>query len=407
MKILQLCHRLPYPPIDGGKISIYNFTRQYSARGHEVHLVVIAPDQERNVNLAPLRELARHCMVFYRDVDNRRSSFLANALCSRLPYNMTKYMSDEILGYIMSYLERTAVDCVHVDYLHMSHYAAAIKRRWPELPVILREHDVDSAIMGRLAANERNPFKRALYRSQAGRLVRYEREMLGRFDAILAITTEDRERIIALDRTLAGRTHVVPAGVDLSRCCSGRVNQTRVILHLASMDWLPNRQGLTWFLRSVFPKIVALAPDAKLVVAGRNMPTHFKRYRGPNVEVAGFVENPDDMFARCRLAVVPLWVGGGMRIKILNYMAAGIPIVSTSIGAEGITAENGRYLMIADDADEFARSVVTLLNDDEHAQRLVANGRSLVENEYSWPAAVSRTEKIIQEVVRRASAAPA
>ncbi|MRR08614.1 glycosyltransferase [bacterium] len=407
MRILQLCHRLPYPPVDGGKISINNFIRQYAARGHEVHLVAIAPIQERCIDLTPLQQLTRHCRVFYRNVDNRRLSFIANVLCSRLPYNMTKYTFDDIRDYIMSYLDRTAIDCVHVDYLHMCHYAKAIKRRWPKLPVILREHDVDSAIMGRLAATERNPIKRILYRSQAGRLMRYEREMLGNFDAIFAITEDDRQRIIANDRGLAGKTHVVPAGVDLSGKYRESVNPSRTILHLASMDWSPNRQGLMWFLRNVLPKVVAMVPDAKLVVAGKNMPSEFKRYRGPNVEVIGYIENPDELLERCRLAVVPLWVGSGMRIKILNYFAAGVPVVSTSIGAEGITAENGRYLMIADDAEEFARSVVTLLHDDELAQRLLSNGRSLVVREYSWPAAVAKAEAIISETVRKRRAVPA
>ena len=399
MNILQLTHRLPYPLIDGGKIGIFNFTKFYNQLGNKVHLICIGPNEERSVSLGELELRAETVKVFYKDLRNKKAALIKNLLSSPRSYNIKKYEFLDVKNYVLEFLRNTDIDVVHVDHLHIAYYAREIKNEFPQIPIAIREHNVEYKILERFYQNQKNPLLRSIFKIQCERLKKYERSALRTFDAILAITPEDSQRIQNLDPQLKGKIYVIPAGVDVQNTAIVDTSKGRNILHMAAMDWLPNQEGLLWFIRDILPGVVEKNPGIKLWVVGKNTPDSFKKYENENIKVLGFVENADEVMGQCRLAIVPLSAGGGMRVKILNYLAAGMPVVSTSIGAEGINVKHGEHILIADTAEQFVRSVEQLLTDDQLRETLARNGRQLIEKEYAWESIVGKTLKIFDQLL--------
>ncbi len=396
MNILQITHRLPYPLIDGGKIGIYNFTKHYQAAGHAVHLICIAPQEEKSVNVTPLASITKSLRIFWKDTSNKKRALLMNTLFGTLPYNMHKYIHCDVERYIIDFCKKNPVDIVHVDHLHMSYYAKKIRERFPHIKIAIREHNVESIILERFYQAQTNWLFRKIFKEQYIRLKNYEKMMLQLFDAILAITPEDAKRIHALNEKLATRTHVIPAGVELKKIQLNERKQTYGILHMAAMDWLPNQEGLRWFIKEVLPHVISELPMVQLFVVGKNTPDSFYKYSGKNIKVLGFVEEIDPILQQSNIAVVPLFTGGGMRIKILNYLADGIPVVSTTIGAEGISVRDKEHILLADSAEEFAKCVINLIKNDGLQKQLIVNGRNLVEKQYSWESIIKKTMDIFK-----------
>jgi glycosyltransferase involved in cell wall biosynthesis len=400
MHILQLTHRLPYPPTDGGKIGIFNFTKYFSSKEHRVSLIAIAPDVERNINIKSLNNLTADSQIFYKDVRNKKLGLLENTFFSSSPYSMAKYRFKDVEEYILDFIRNNKIDIVHIDHLHMAYYGRSIKNEFPALPVTIREHNVEYVILERLYLAERNRLYKALFKRQYERLKEYEKNILPVFDKILAITEEDRQRLIALDRRLGPKVEVIPAGVDLNEFESiDNDHAARNLLSIASMDWIPNQQGLVWFIENVMPELVRRNPAITLYIIGKNTPDWFHRYESENVKVLGFVEDISPWLKKSSVAVIPLFAGGGMRVKILNYLAWGIPTVSTSIGAEGINVADGENIFLADSADDFAIKIMNLLDNVDRWQQIRGNGRKLVENCYTWDAIIDRTLDIYRRLI--------
>ncbi|ABQ27344.1 glycosyltransferase [Geotalea uraniireducens] len=402
MQILVLTHRLPYPPIDGGKIVLFNFLKQFSSKGCNVLLQSIIPEEESNCETSELASLVNSFKFISKDVKNKKYRLALNTLFSNLPYNMAKYIYPDMLESILQALTQSSIDLVHVEHLHMAHYGVQIKKHFPHIPVVLRQHNAEHTILTRYADSLRNPLLKHVMEIQAQRLKEYEKRTIGIFDRILAITEEDRHRFIDLDPSVEERVHVAPAGVDISTISTvQREPSATDIVSIAAMDWIPNQQGIVWFLEEVLPLVLKESPKTKFYIIGKNTPEWLQRYRSETVQVLGFVDDPLPYLRKSRVAVVPLHVGGGMRVKILNYFAWGIPVVSTPVGAEGIFVKDGTDILIGGDPLSFARCVLTVLRDDEVSARLVAGGRELVESKYSWEKIVGNVLSGYENLVRR------
>jgi polysaccharide biosynthesis protein PslH len=398
MNILQLTHRLPYPLVDGGKIGIYNFTKHYHNAGHAVNLICIAPQEERAEDLTALTAITSTMKVFWKDTRNKKIALLGNTFFSSLPYNMEKYIFSDVERYILEFCGKYGVDVVHVDHLHMSYYAQKIRERFPRIKLAIREHNVESTILERYYRSQKKSILKWVFKMQYIRLKKYEKSFLPIFDAILAITPEDAERIRLFDEKLTAKTYVIPAGTDCNSIHPVDCSANNGILHLAAMDWLPNQEGLKWFIKDVFPIILKKQPSLQLFVVGKNTPQSFHKYEGKNIKVLGFVENTQQVVSQCMLAVVPLFAGGGMRIKILNYLAQGIPVVSTTIGAEGISVKDKEHVLLANSAEKFAACVLDVFHDETLRRKLILNGRKLVEKYYSWESVITETIAIFDKL---------
>ncbi|MED3778586.1 glycosyltransferase family 4 protein [Geobacillus stearothermophilus] len=403
MKILQITHRSPFPPMDGGKIGIFSFTKYFNQYGHEVYLFSICSDKERDLNYGDLDFNNIKFYPFYKNIANKVLFLLLNSLLNRsLPYNMEKYIYKDVWFTIFNFLKENKVDIVHVDHLHMAYYGRKIKENFPDLPVVLREHNVEHTILQRVAENEKNYLKKLIFMIQANRLRKYEINIINAFDKILAITNNDYNRL--LPYVHPDKLAIVPAGVNLDEFSFQNIDHsmpTKKLVSISSMDWLPNQDGLVWFIEKVMPILLNQIPNLELIIAGKGTPEWFYKFQNDHIKVLGFVEDVSELIRNSHVAIVPLFAGGGMRVKILNYMAWGIPVVSTSIGAEGINLENGREIRIADSPQEFADNIVELLSDYTiwSSQRELAFQK--VRKLYSWEAIVTNTLKIYNDLIKK------
>ena len=367
MHILQVCYRVPYPPHDGGAIGVYEIIRGVSEAGHRVTVLAVNTPKHHQPATA-LNHLGPNVQLITVDVDTRLSPWkalrnLAGTTSSwgfgAFPYNVERFISRPFATRLAELLRSEHFDVVHFDGTFVAFYArwlasegAADRRPLP--PFILRAHNVEYIIWQRLAASEPNPLKRWYLGVLAGRLQKFERWMLHGFDAIAAITAEDVARLRALKGTVNGPITVIPAPANTRRFRPdfGRTPKPRTLFMLGSLNWLPNLEGVDWFLGEVWPQAHREMPELELHLAGIDPPAYLtSRPAGQdNVFVHGFVESAPAFMQAYELMLVPLLSGGGMRIKIVEGMALGKAILSTTIGAEGIEAQDGRELLLRDGA---------------------------------------------------------
>lgn len=403
MKILQLSHRLPWPPIDGGKKGTLGFASGY--RSHcevECHKILcICPIEEIPWSEDWLRQ-PDQLQIDPMDVTNRAVDVLLNTAFSSLPFNMAKYNRKSFARIIESELERMTPDVVHFDSLHTACYAPLVHKLAPKALKVLRCHNAEHVIMERYADLQSNPLRRAIVNMQAKRLRKYEARSLDDFDLILAITNADAERFKLINPSIENKIRIVPAGVNLPEQLPSTTLSVGPIqlIHIAAMDWLPNQVGLRWLLERVLPRLDREGVDYRLDVIGKNMPEDFMRYNSSKVTVHGFVQDLKPLTDRAQLALVPLQAGGGMRVKILDYWSLGIPVLSTSIGAEGLLDESREVIRIADSESDFATQIEYLSARPEAREKIRNAGFEKAAEAYGWPSIVDSLVSSYREMIR-------
>ncbi|MDO7876459.1 glycosyltransferase family 4 protein [Hymenobacter sp. ASUV-10] len=353
MHILQLCPRVPYPPHDGGAIAMYETVRGLAEAGHRV--TVLAANTPKHHQLATaLDHLGPNVRLVTVDVDTQLSPLqaLRNLLLSHEPYNVARFISPALLAALMALLRENAVDVVQFEgsfvapYLELLHQQAA-GSQLP--PLVLRAHNIEYTIWQMLAARAGNPLKKWYLRNMAARLEQLERRELPRFDGVAAITEEDIARLRALGCTAP--IAFIPASFDLTRLTPApEPPRPRTVFLIGSLNWLPNLEGVDWFLREIWPLAHAEMPELELHVAGSHPPAHLtERPAGKDkVFIHGFVESAPAFMQQYGLMLVPLLSGGGMRVKVVEGMALGKVILSTALGAEGIVARDGDNMLLRD-----------------------------------------------------------
>lgn len=304
---------------------------------------------------------------------------------------MEKYRRASFGRKVSSAIAEVKPDVVHFDGLHTAAYASQVARSAPNALRVLRCHNAEYMILQRFAESESNPVKRAFIALQARRVKTYEAQMLDEFDLILAITENDAARFKAINPRSAARMIVVPAGTNLPTALPPAPQQagsTIHLIHIAAMDWLPNQGGLRWLRDEVLPLLDAMGLDYHLDVIGKNMPEEFKAMSGPRVTVHGFVQDLQALTSAAHIALVPLKVGSGMRVKILDYWAMGIPVVATPVAAEGLARDASPIVALAEDPESFSRAVARLAKNPEERQALRTAAFTRVSSDYGWPGLV-------------------
>jgi len=403
LKLLLLTTKPPFPLTDGGRIAVYEPLRRLVARGHQVTLLTFrSPGQDQDA-LAHLETL---CRVAYVEHDTRtRPIGMAQNLFSSLPYNISKYRSPLMARKLRDMLTEEAFDVVHLEQVHTACYQAIASEEFG-VPVVLRQVNVESHLAERFWQTQAG-LRRLYARLQAVRLRRYEAEMCAKVDCCLLITAGDAERLRALSPN--ANTRVIPAGVDLEEFQPApHLEEANTVVFVGSMDWLPNVDAVLWFAKEVLPRLQQEFPTLQFYVVGRHPTVEIKRLMEAGaIHVTGYVDDVRTYLARAAVCVIPLRVGGGMRVKLLQAMAMAKPVVSTSIGAEGIAVEHGRHILLADSASDFADGVAGLLRDRGLQERLGQNARRLVAERYSWEAATDLLEQAYMDVVSAARVARA
>ncbi|MCB2410139.1 glycosyltransferase family 4 protein [Hymenobacter lucidus] len=353
MHILQICPRVPFPPHDGGAIAMHDVAAGLAAQGHQVTVLAINTPKHFQPDTVLSHLPGVRLVTVFVDTSLSPVKALKNLLTGTVPYNVERFISPAVEARLVELLRAETFDVVQVEGTFVAWYLDVIKREAPRLPVVLRAHNVEYTIWQMLAARETNPLKRLYLRHLAKGLQKFEEQYLSRFDAVAAITEPDQRRLRALG--CPEPVVFVPAGVDLTRF---QVNpairpKPRTLFMIGSLDWLPNLEGLDWFLTHVWPHAHEQLPELELHIAGKNTPARLQSLARKNVIVHGFVESAAEFMQQYDLMIVPLLSGGGMRIKIIEGMALGKCIISTGLGSEGIFVRNGFDIVLCDEPTEW------------------------------------------------------
>jgi len=407
--VLFLTQILPYPLDSGAKIRQYYMLR-HLVRSHQVTLVSFTRPDDRPEAIEHLRGI---CHAVY-PVPMRRSLWrnvraAARGLLTGLPMVVARDEVAEMRATLRRLVAVQAFDLIHADQLSMAGWGRLTARlAKPTTPhTLLDEHNAIYLLTRRMANTERNPVRRAIMAREARAFARYEAEMCRTFDALLTVTEEDREHLLALfppdeRKRLADKFTSVPICVDPEQV-SPVVHQdggAPTVLHLGTMFWPPNVHGVLWFAREVLPLIHQQVPEARFVVVGKNPPAEVQALEAdPRIEVTDYVADPMPYLEAADAFIVPLHAGGGMRVKIVDAWLWGLPIVSTPIGAEGIKVQDEENLLLAENAPDFARATVRLLTDPELGDQLRVNGRAWVENHYAWQATYQRVDEVYDQLL--------
>lgn len=397
MKILFLQKRILFPANTGGRIRTLNVVR-HLARWHDVtYLCNIQKGEEQHLpemqklglrmETIPWSEVSRTSPLFYRD--------LALNLLSQYPFNVNKDFDPALRERARQLLTSEHFDLVICDFVQMARNAFDLPCR----ASVLFQHNVEAQIFERHARTDRGFLRRKYMALQAAKMRRFEGMAGQKFDAVVAVSEQDR----AMYERDYGWKHVsvIDTAVDTEffRPGGGKERPERV-LFVGSLDWLPNEDGLKYFVDEIWPRIRAERPDAVFQVVGRNpTPAMLALGNAPGVEVVGMVPDTRPYLDEGAVNVVPLRIGGGTRIKIFEAMAMQKPIVSTTLGAEGLRVTSGEHLILADDPASFAAAVVDLLGNEEKRRTLARQARQLVEAEFSAETIARQFERICLDTV--------
>ncbi len=381
-RTLVVTPRPPYPLDTGGKIRTYHLLRLISQRG-ETAVLSLCFSPEDTADLLRLKEELR--LARTEAVKVGPTATLKGILSFALgyPFVLGKYRLGPLLRRLLSLLDEFAPEVIHFDHLHTAQYGLLLKDLSNRALLRMDAHNVEWVISARAGEELVWPLS-AIAGHHANLLRRWEANISREMNEVWTVSEEDRDLFLQMGLS-PERVKVVPNGVDgdfwAYRPYTG---QERDLVFVGSMDWLPNEDGVLYFLSEIWPLVKRECPGVRFYVVGRSPSARLRRYEGEDVVITGAVGDVRDYVYRSAVVVVPLRIGGGSRLKILEAMSAGRAVVSTSLGAEGIDYTPDRNIVIADDPEEFARRVCILLKDGQLRQEMGRAGRELVERRYTW-----------------------
>jgi glycosyltransferase involved in cell wall biosynthesis len=405
LRILWLKTELLHPVDKGGKIRTYHMLKELKRAGHQITYLTLddgagAKDAREKATeycdelvLIPHRTRAKFSAGFYAE--------LASNLVSPLPYFMKKYESAAMRREIAERTKREVFDVLVCDFLQPSiNVPASVS-----CATVLFQHNVEAMIWQRHYEVQKHPLKKTYLRGQWHKSRAYERAACNRFDAVIAVSVEDRETM----RREYGVERIwdVPTGVDTDffRPRADARQKPHNLVFTGSMDWLPNEDAIQFFTKEILPLIKKRVPDATLTIVGRNPYQSLIELgkRDASVIVTGRVEDVRPYMEEAGAYIVPIRIGGGTRLKIYEAMAMEKPIISTTIGAEGLPVRDGEDLMLADTPEAFAGAAIRLLTDEPFARELGRRAAETVRERFGWNLVAAQFAETCQQATRPTS----
>ncbi|MGN6645791.1 MAG: glycosyltransferase [Cytophaga sp.] len=379
LRILQLTNRIPFPLTDGGNIASYHVTYYLNKAGHKVTLASLNT-KKHHQDPAPLQSIAEVVSV---DIDTSIKPLgLFLGVFSKMPYNVKRFKSAEFEEALIRLLTENTFDIIQLEGSYMALYLPVL-RQHSSAKIVLRSHNIEHEIWQRMALNEINPLKKWYFNLLSEKIRQFENTTMHGVDAIAAITSRDKEYY--QQQGFKGELVTINAGANLSKFQPDFCKTTTgTLCFLAGMDWMPNQQGLDWFLDTVWPEVKNNVPEIRLHIAGKAMPEKYYYLDDPSVEIHGLVPDAVEYLQKYEIFIVPLLSGGGMRLKVVEGMAVGKCILSTTVGAEGVEYSNKKNIVIADTPQEWIAAIISLLKDPQITQSIGQEAAKLAMEKYNW-----------------------
>jgi sugar transferase (PEP-CTERM/EpsH1 system associated) len=400
-RVLFVTEKFPWPIDDGGQIRTFQILRRLAAR---YPVTVVSLDPPSPNDLRPIRDLGVEVRTFRRRQPRwALPLFAATSLFDARPFPFNKSWSQAVFREVRQRLKAGQVAALHLNHLDGAQYFDALRTWIGDVPAVVDTHNVMATVYARYVETAPNVALKAFLWTQWAKMRAYEPRLLKRMSACIVCSDLERE---VLSRWGVSSPVVVPNGVDTSRFevrAGERPPGPPRLVFTGALDYRPNHDGMEWFLREVLPPLRARLPDFRLTVVGRNPAPSLHALADDHVELTGRVDDVRPYVRDADVFVAPLRVGGGTRLKILEAMALGVPVVSTTVGAEGIDARDGEHLLLADRPEAFADAVAALARDAERRAALSARGRALVVERYDWQAVTEPLVETYDRLLRRQS----
>lgn len=382
MRVLHFAPRVCWPLDTGAKLRNYHLARVLSEQAKVTLLAFTDAEQ----SLEQLEEFYEQVIAVPRDPGYTLSKIIRGTL-GYTPLPVLNYTTDAMKHALEKVLRERNFDIVQVEGIHLMSYLPIIAAPHPRPLMICDWHNIESELMGRYRGREPNILKRA-YAGKTARLMgEFERRAMREFDAHVAVGQRDAQHLRSLNPD--ARVFVIENGVDTDHyeeaARDGQLRKPNRIVFVGSMDYHANIDGAVSFARDVWPGVRDRHPELIFTIVGRDPAPEVRELRStPGIKVTGTVDDVRPFYREALAAVVPLKVGGGSRLKILEAMAAGVPVVSTTLGAEGLDVHDGEDILIADTNEQLAEKIGSVIESEELRQRISAAGHVLVAERYDW-----------------------
>lgn len=395
----MLCNKSPYPPGEGGPMAMNSMVTGLLDAGHKVKILAVNSEKYHILEKDIPKSYKEKTGIELIDVDLSIKPVKAfKNLFSNKSYHVERFISKEFTDKLTAILKKYKFDIVQLEMIYMAPYIDTIRANSDAL-IILRAHNVEHIIWDRIAKKTKFLPKRWYINHLVRTLKNYELSVLDKVDGIAAITCHDASFFRGVTDT---PVIDIPFGVNIEDFTPAyEVNEKPTFYHIGSMNWMPNEEGIKWFLTNVWDKVVDNIPDATFYIAGRNMPQWLLKTKKLNVKVVGEVPDAKTFVKEHDIAVVPLLSGSGMRIKIIESMALGKTVITTIVGAEGIKYSASENIIIADNIPEMVKNICSIFKEPEKAYRIGLNARKLIEDVYDNKKIIEKLLLFYDEIGKR------
>lgn len=382
MNVLLIAHKNPYPADDGGKKGIQTMIEGLLINHINVDVLIMNPlkvFQPLNKQLIPSK--IKNIKSITIDTNPQPLKALINLLFQKQSYFISRFYNKHFEKELIQTLKKNTYDIIQLESIFSAVYIPVIKK-YSDAKIILSAHNIEHQIWNKVIANEKNIFKKWYLKIQTIRLKKFEEKIFQEADGITAVTEKDKEEILSVvpDKPIV----VTPNGLNMQafELTPFEQQQLNTIFFLGSLDWIPNQQGIIWFLENVWEKVLEKNKNIHLIIAGKNIPEWLMNKKSVNVKYYSNVPNVKELYNNYAIMIVPLLAGSGIRVKIIEGMAYGKCIISTTTGAMGIPYTNQKDIVITDTPDEFANAITELIQNPEKTKQIQINARQLAELHY-------------------------
>ena len=396
MKILLLCNKPPYPASEGGPMAMNSIVTGLLDAGHQVKILAINNEKYKVSEADIPDDYKRKTGIELIDVDLQvRPTKAFLNLFTKKSYHVERFISKDFEARLVEVLQKEQFDVVQLEMLYMAPYVATI-REHSKAMIVLRAHNVEHLIWERIAKETKFFVKRWYINHLARTLKNYELDAIETVDGIAAITRKDA----AFFRKYCSKPVVdIPYGVYPEEFTpKTEIEGHPKFYHIGSMNWMPNEEGIRWFIDEVLPKTVEKVPQFIYHLAGRNMPEWLTNLNNPNINVIGEVPDAKEFVSNHDVAIVPLLSGSGIRIKIIESMAMGKTVITTRVGAEGILYDEEVNIIIAENVAKMVEAIRSINENPQIAVKIGEAARKLVEETYDNRKIISRLLMFYEQI---------
>lgn len=392
MKVLWISPKLPYPPESGDKLRQFNLIRNLSANV-EISLVAFTLTKQEEDLAGYMNQFCQRVKTFFF---HELSQFqrIRSIVTSVNPYYVLRYQNPDVSNYIQHEIETFRPDLIQIEHTYLAEYLRHISTSL-KCPTILTKHNIDADLAFQSYKLADSAVKRVFWWIEWRKMAFYEPLADNLFSSVVVMSETDKMEILGRKKPPTC-VHVVENGVDTQRMQPLRPHSEPIMLFVGALDYPPNQDAAICICQEILPLLQKYFHNARILIVGRKPSAEILNLRSQCVEVHGDVPEVEPFYKRASVAIVPLRAGSGSRLKILEAMALGRPVVSTSKGAEGLEIDPGRDFMLANDPTAFAQSIRNLLDDRDLYERIAARARKTVEQKYDWTEAARKMTRIYE-----------